>query len=82
MATSNKKKKIRKTSTSNQPAANDAAKYRAYPTDEQYEQIAKTIGSARYYWNLTHDIALITYEENGHSITPTPAEAKKWDECS
>ena len=82
LATSNKKKKIRKTSTSNQPAANDAAKYRAYPTDEQYEQIAKTIGSARYYWNLTHDIVLITYEEYGYSITPTPAEAKKWDECS
>lgn len=77
-----KKKQVRKTGASGQPAANDAAKCRAYPTDEQYELIAKTIGCSRYYWNLAHDIALITHEEYGVSVYPTPAEAKKWSECS
>lgn len=76
------KKKVKRTGTSGQPAANDAAKYRAYPTDTQYELITKTIGSARYYWNLIYDLALITHEEYGVSIYPTPAEAKKWSECS
>lgn len=76
------KKKVRNTGKSGQPAANDTVKYRAYPDDTQYEQIARTIGCARYYWNLIYDIALITYEEHGVSIIPTPAQAKTWEECS
>lgn len=74
--------KPRKTGCNNQPSANDAIKYRAYPTDEQYQKIAQNIGSARYYWNLIIDIARITYEQQGHSITVKPAEAKRWNECN
>ena len=72
-------RKTRKTSPSGQPAANDAAKFRLYPTQEQYNLISKTIGCARYLWNLIIDIALITYEDLGFSLVIQPAEAKKND---
>ena len=63
------KKSVRNTGASGQPAANDAAKFRLYPTEEQYNHIARTIGCVRYYWNLIIDIALITYEDLGYSLT-------------
>ena len=83
MKTTNKTTKngVQRTGATSIPAANDAVKYRAYPTDPQYELIAKTIGSCRYYWNLIKDIETITHEQTGHAITIQPAEAKKWDEC-
>lgn len=72
---------LKRTGVTSIPAANDAVKYRAYPTDTQYELIAKTIGSCRYYWNLIKDIETITHEQTNRTITIQPAEAKKWDEC-
>ena len=85
----NKKKSVRGTGRTGAPAANDAAKYRLYPTDEQYVQISRGIGNARYYWNMILDVACITSElhKDGDPnvpcpITITPAEAKKWDDCT
>ena len=68
---------LRKTGESGQPAANDAAKFRLYPDEEQYNLIARTFGCVRYYWNLILDLALITYEDLGYSLIITPKEAKQ-----
>ena len=76
-----KRKKVRKTGKSDQPAANDAAKYRLYPTPQQYELIVKTFGCTRYYWNLIIDIAHITHDELGYSLVITDTEAKHLEGC-
>lgn len=78
------KRTVRGAGRNGAPKANDAVKYRAYPTHEQYHQISKGIGNSRVYWNLIIDIAQITSElhkegdpDIPYSIYPTPAEAKR-----
>ena len=74
------KHQVRRTGLNGQPAANDAIKYRAYPNDDQYDLIVRTIGSCRFYWNLILDIAQITKEFSGHALIITPKEAKSQQE--
>lgn len=60
-----------------QPKANNAYKYRAYPTKEQRILIAKTFGCCRYYWNAIIEDSRWIHEQTGVWITPKPAEYKR-----
>lgn len=54
-----------------------AYKYRIYPTQEQAELINKTIGCARFVYNVLLADAKKQYEETGKSKIKTPALLKK-----
>ena len=53
-----------------------AYKYRIYPTQEQAEQINKTIGCARFVYNALLADAKEQYEKTGKSKIKTPASLK------
>lgn len=55
---------------------NIAVKYRAYPTTEQARLIDRTIGCARFIYNLMLETRINHYKATGKSVRPTPAQYK------
>ena len=53
-----------------------AYKYRIYPTQDQAVLINKTIGCARFVYNMLLDDAIKQYKETGKSKIKTPASLK------
>ena len=56
---------------------NRAIKYRAYPTDQQAELLAKTFGCVRFIWNQMLGDAQDFLDAAGVFFIPTPAKYKK-----
>lgn len=51
-------------------------KYRAYPTDDQMQLLARTFGSARFVWNAILDWRSKEYSLNGTKINYTKSAAR------
>ncbi|WP_414584908.1 RNA-guided endonuclease InsQ/TnpB family protein [Scytonema sp. PCC 10023] len=45
-----------------------AVKVRLYPTTEQQENLAKSFGCARWYWNYALNASIKHYEQTGQSL--------------
>ena len=50
-----------------------AVRFRAYPTEEQASQIDRTIGCARFVYNLMLETRIAHYQTTWESCYPTPA---------
>jgi len=57
--------------------ANQASKYRLYPTSEQCVLFAKTFGCCRKVYNLMLADKIAYYQSAGKKLTNTPAMYKK-----
>lgn len=56
--------------------AHIAVRFRAYPTDEQARLIDRTIGCARFVYNLMLETRIAHYQTFWESYRPTPAQYK------
>ena len=68
------KETVRKASSGKRPAANNAYKYRLFPTDEQAVLFAKTFGCCRLFWNLRLEDCNWAWREYGIHICPEPRD--------
>lgn len=50
-----------------------AVRFRAYPTEEQARQVNRTIGCARFVYNLMLETRIAHYQTTWESCRPTPA---------
>lgn len=53
--------------------AHTAVRFRAYPTEEQARLIDRTIGCARFVYNLMLETRIAHYQTTWESCRPTPA---------
>lgn len=53
--------------------AHTAVRFRAYPTEEQVRRINRTIGCARFVYNLMLETRIAHYQTTWESCYPTPA---------